>query len=110
MTLIKDPFEKILSGKKSIELRLYDKKRRSVNIGDIIIFKENNLFNGEVREISRIIKDIVVEKNFTNLFKKINLKEAGFESDDIPSAIEKMASYYSEDNQSKYKVCALFLV
>ena len=38
MKLDKEPFEKIKSGEKTIELRLYDEKRRKIRVGDIIVF------------------------------------------------------------------------
>ena len=40
MSLNPAPFEKIKNGEKSIEIRLYDEKRRGVKIGDIIIFSK----------------------------------------------------------------------
>lgn len=38
MKLNKDPFDKMKSGKKIIEIRLYDDKRQQINIGDSIVF------------------------------------------------------------------------
>jgi len=40
MKLNESPFEKIRSGEKIIEIRLYDDKRKNINIGDIIIFSK----------------------------------------------------------------------
>ena len=38
MRLRAEPFAKIAAGKKTIELRLYDKKRKQIQIGDTIRF------------------------------------------------------------------------
>ena len=38
MKLNNKPFNMIKNGRKNIELRLYDEKRRKLNIGDEIIF------------------------------------------------------------------------
>ena len=38
MNMNPSPFEKIRNGTKTIELRLYDEKRRKIEIGDTIIF------------------------------------------------------------------------
>ena len=38
MRLKSEPFQKIASGEKTVELRLFDDKRRGLNIGDDIIF------------------------------------------------------------------------
>lgn len=42
MKLAKDPFEKIASGRKVIEARLYDVKRQQINVGDRIEFTRND--------------------------------------------------------------------
>lgn len=44
MKLNNKPFTMIKNGRKNIELRLYDEKRRKLNIGDEIIFE--NLEDG----------------------------------------------------------------
>ena len=38
MKLNKDPFDRVRSGRKKIEIRLFDEKRQNLNIGDIICF------------------------------------------------------------------------
>lgn len=38
MRLNTQPFKKIKEGEKTIELRLYDEKRRGISAGDIIVF------------------------------------------------------------------------
>lgn len=40
MKLQKSPFEKIKNGTKTVEFRLYDEKRRKINIGDQIEFSK----------------------------------------------------------------------
>ena len=39
MHLKAEPFDLIWNGQKTIELRLYDEKRRSVSVGDLIEFE-----------------------------------------------------------------------
>lgn len=39
MNLNKQPFDMIKKGRKNIELRLFDEKRRKIQIGDYIVFK-----------------------------------------------------------------------
>ena len=59
------PFELIKNGSKTIELRLYDEKRKLINIGDIIEF--------EHRENKEIIVTEVINlhkySNFQELYK-----------------------------------------
>ena len=40
MKLNDEPFQKIRDGKKTIELRLFDEKRRKLELGDHIIFSK----------------------------------------------------------------------
>ena len=53
-------FLKIKNGIKTIELRLYDEKRRKLNIGDIILF-ENRKDNEQIK--CRVVK-LHLFKNF----------------------------------------------
>ena len=41
MNLQSGPYEMIKSGRKTIELRLWDEKRRKIKAGDEIVFTEN---------------------------------------------------------------------
>lgn len=38
MKLLEDPFEQIKSGAKTVEIRLFDEKRKVLRVGDIIEF------------------------------------------------------------------------
>tara|TARA_B100000886_G_scaffold332224_1_gene284687 strand:+ start:164 stop:544 length:381 start_codon:yes stop_codon:yes gene_type:complete len=69
---LKDPhFRNVLEGKKIYELRLYDEKRKAMNVGDVITIKHNdnshNCYNVVITDI----------KVFTS-FKKA-IKDSGFD-------------------------------
>ena len=75
MRLNPDPFKKILNGDKDIELRLYDKKRRGLSIGDLVEF--TNLENGNV--LIKEIVNILVAQKFSEILINDHLKErAGY--------------------------------
>lgn len=40
MKLLESPFNKIVSGEKDVEFRLYDEKRKQIKIGDTIVFSK----------------------------------------------------------------------
>lgn len=106
MKLNKEPFEAILNGKKTIELRLYDKKRQKICIGDEIKFwcKETN------ESIYTTVKDIIVADDFSSLFKMVDLSKCGFEENiDLESAVKLMEEYYSGEEQARHKVVAIEL-
>ena len=56
MKLNPEPFDKIASGKKTIELRLYDEKRKTVLPGDEIIFTH---IHNPYRSISVIVDSVI---------------------------------------------------
>ena len=52
MKLHREPFDMIKSGKKDIELRLYDEKRRGISVGDEIEFTRSG---GEEKMLCRVV-------------------------------------------------------
>ena len=64
MKLNDDPFKKINNGTKTIELRLYDDKRKLLNINDIIEF--TNIKTNE--KINVIIEDLYKYSSFEQLY------------------------------------------
>ncbi|MBQ9188117.1 MAG: DUF3850 domain-containing protein, partial [Clostridia bacterium] len=51
MKLFPEPFRMIENGSKTIELRLYDEKRRKVQVGDIIRFTNT----GDEEDVLRVV-------------------------------------------------------
>ena len=104
MKLHPSPFEKIKSGEKTIELRLYDEKRRQIKIGDRIIFTNNStneIFNVKVSKLH-------IFDNFTELYKTLPLLKCGYTKDDVCDANPSdMNIYYSPEEQSKYGVVGI---
>ncbi len=49
MKLQSEPFKKIASGKKKVEMRLFDEKRKKLNVGDKIIFSEQGKEENKLR-------------------------------------------------------------
>ena len=89
MKLNESPFERIKNGTKTIEFRLYDEKRRKINIGDKIeFFKLPDLQEIIVVEVL----DIYKEESFESLFKKIYNDD-----DEIKRKADSMLQYYSHE-------------
>ena len=55
MNLNASPYEKIASGSKTVELRLFDAKRRRIDIGDKIVF--TNLYE-PMKKIAVIVRSL----------------------------------------------------
>ena len=106
MKLHREPFEMIKSGKKTIELRLYDEKRRGISVGDEIEFTRSDA--GE-RIACRVIA-LHVFSDFAELYAQLPLLKCGYTEADISTAApEDMNVYYSHEEQSKYGVVGIEL-
>ena len=107
MKLHPSPFEMIKSGKKTIELRLFDEKRQLIKEGDSITF--TNTSNGE--KMSVTVKKLHRFDSFEELYKTLPLLECGYTAEDIDNAQPSdMEQYYSAQEQQKYGVVGIELV
>ena len=106
MKLSPSPFKMINSGEKTIELRLYDKKRQKIKVGDKIIFTNNTTgeaLNATVVKLHRF-------DNFDELYKSLPLLKCGYTTDSIDNATPAdMEQYYSVEEQNKYGVVGIEL-
>lgn len=105
MNLQPAPMQMIRSGRKTIELRLYDEKRQRISIGDTIEF--TNVENS--KDILRVVvKNMYVFASFGELYQKLPLLECGYTEVNIDSASAlDMEQYYSKEQQSKYGVVGI---
>jgi len=106
MNLNEEPFERIKSGQKTIELRLYDEKRRKIKIGDKIVFQ--NRASGEVLE-ARVLKLHRFE-TFDSLYQSLPLVKCGYDEKSVSEAKpEDMLKYYTLDEQKRLGVVGIEL-
>lgn len=102
MKLHDEPFNKIKSGKKRIEMRLYDDKRRLIKVGDTIRF-----VNRDTEEyVDVAVINTYIFKNFEELYSNFDKGLLGYSSNEIANSND-MNKYYSFEEQSKYGVIAI---
>ena len=105
MKLNSEPFQKIASGKKTVELRLFDDKRRRLNIGDNIIF--TNLSDDSEKLAVRITA-LYRYGSFEDLFAEISPARCGdLDGDNIEEAAAGMRKYYSDEQIHYYGVLGI---
>ena len=104
MKLQDDPFKKISDGTKTIEMRLYDEKRKKVKVGDLIEF--TNVLNNE-KLITRVI-NLYIYKDFDELYKNHDKVSIGYNEDEEASPSD-MSMYYSDEDIEKYGVVGIEL-
>lgn len=88
--------------KKTIEMRLNDSKRASLEIGDVITFvnrRNDEKLNVEIININRY-------SNFEELYRHHNKLDLGYEEEDVASPAD-MNIYYPTDKINKYGTVAI---
>ena len=105
MHLYPTPFSMIKSGAKTIELRLYDEKRRGIAPGDTIRF--HNAEDPDQTILTRVL-ELYVFESFEALYRQLPLLSCGYTPDDISGASPKdMEAYYSPEAQKRYGVVGI---
>lgn len=99
MTLKQPYFNLIREGKKTIELRLYDDKRRKIRVGDTIRFQNGDSFH------TVEVKGLIISDSFKELFKFIDVQDTGLDNE--KNAIEIMEQFYDKDAQKKFGVVGI---
>lgn len=103
MKLHREPFEMIKSGIKTIELRLYDEKRRAISVGDEIEF-----MNAEGEKLLCEVIAMHIFDSFELLYRSLPLTECGYTEQDVQFASpDDMDVYYSKEKQRKYGVVGI---
>ena len=104
MKLNPAPFEMIKCGNKTIELRLYDEKRRKINVGDKIVF--TNTKSGEKLTVE--VVELYIFDSFEELYSSLPLLKCGYTEADVDKAhFSDMEAYYTIDEQKKYGVLGI---
>lgn len=98
MKLNNEPFEMIGNGRKTIELRLNDEKRRKVQVGDFIEFSH---IDKPDRKIQVRVTSLHHFDSFNELFLEIPKEKYGFKSDETV-APDYMDAFYTCEEQEKY--------
>jgi len=102
MKLNNEPFNLIKNGSKTIEMRLYDEKRRKIKVDDFIEF--TNRLNDE-KILVKVIKLYIFE-DFSKLYERFDKISLGYKEDEIESPSD-MSKYYSEEEIKKYGVIGI---
>lgn len=93
MKLARAPFDAIKNGEKSIELRLYDEKRRALCVGDEIEFTCTD--GGE--KLSARVSALHVFRDFKELYEALPASETGYKGREESADYRDMYAYYTQD-------------
>ena len=95
-------FDFIKNGTKRIELRLYDKKRQSIQLGDIIEFakSDDEKFKAEVVGLLRY-------NSFAELFEDFDISILADSSMTKQELLEVLGEFCSEEKQAEFGVIGI---
>lgn len=105
MRLAEEPFGWVKEGKMSIETRLFDEKRRKVEIGDMIVFSK---LNGETETVCVRVKALLRFECFQDFFKLIPKDLLGHGGLVLEQQVSRMRKYYSEEEEKKFGVLGIW--
>ena len=105
MRLNNEPFQKISEGIKTIELRLYDEKRKKIRPGDIIVFTNTA---DETQTLTAEVERLHIYPNFDELYADLPLLKCGYTEENVENAAPSdMEYYYSKEMQRLYGVVGI---
>lgn len=102
MGLQPESFEKIKAGTKTIELRLFNEKRKVITLGDTIEFQKQP----EESETLRVrVSSLLRYKSFSKLFD--DFPPEIFGGRDRESLLQGVCHFYSPEKEKKYGVLGI---
>ena len=107
MKLHDQPFRMISEGYKTIELRLYDEKRRCIREGDTIVFSRSR---DQTEQICAKVIKLHRFDSFAELYRALPLEQCGYLPEEAAAASPKdMEVYYTAEEQARYGVVGIEL-
>ena len=105
MKLLEGPFERVKSGLKTIEIRLFDEKRQLLQIGDMIEFSKLPDLD---EKLTVKIVGLLKYKSFRDLIGDYSMEYLGY-SRDYPKDefIESIYTIYTKEEEKKYGVLGI---
>lgn len=105
MRLDAGPFRAMEEGRKTVELRLYDEKRRQLRPGDAIRFENAD---DETESLHVLIKAMHLFPDFTALYAALDLRACGYRPEELVNASPiDMERYYSPVEQKRWGVVGI---
>jgi len=101
MKLHREPFALIAAGKKTVELRLNDEKRRRISVGDIIDFT-----NADGMTLSVRVKALHQYPSFRELYALFTPAQMGYLPGETADPAD-MNAYYSPEEQKTWGVLGI---
>jgi len=102
MRLTSEPFNKIKNGLKTIELRLYDEKRKKLSVGDCIVFTDTSAN----QKLKVKVTALHLFESFAALYENLPMEKCGYLEGEAASSSD-MDKYYSAEEQAQNGVVGI---
>ncbi len=97
-------FNYISNGTKRIELRLYDEKRQTINIGDTIIFQREP----ELEVTMKVkVMGLLRYNTFEELFNDFDIEKLADKSTTKQELLKALQKFYTLEKQKQYGVIGI---
>ena len=105
MHLAPQPMRRMWDGRKTLELRLNDPKRRELRVGDVIRFEDTT---DETELLQAEITELMPFPSFEALYAALPLSEMGYLPEEEKNASPAdMDKYYTPEEQARWGVLAI---
>lgn len=104
MKLNDEAFKQVYSGKKTVEVRLNDKKRQQLSVGDIIQFLHKD---DPSRHMRTEVVGLYPFPGFYELFSSELFDKTGFSDCTPEEATERMYAYYKKSDEEAFGALAI---
>ena len=100
MHLAEEPFEKIKRREKTVEIRLFDEKRKAIKIGEKVVF-----YKGEEKDEWIVANVIGLHRfeRFVDLFQSDLFGKTGSGNMSLQEAADSMYKYYTKEQEQDYQ-------
>lgn len=102
--LDEDIFNVVKNGTKTVEVRLYDEKRKNIKVGDKLTFLKRPL---DLETIDVVVTKLEVFDSFNSLVDKYDMKDIYLENASREDYLKLMERFYSKEDELKYGVLAI---
>ncbi|SES28513.1 ASC-1 homology (ASCH) domain-containing protein [Gracilibacillus ureilyticus] len=104
MGLYETPFHSVKSGKKTVEVRLNDEKRRKVNIGDTIKFTK---IPGNKETVTVEVTDLRQYSTFREMYENIPASDFDAVGDSVDEMVEQTYQIYTPEKEREWGTLAI---
>ncbi len=106
MKLQEKYFNKVKSKEKTVELRMFDEKRRKIKVGDSIEFSNTK----DPHQTATLkVRGLLYYRNFKELIDDTPASYLGLTEEDKPSLVQTMYEIYSKEDEEKWGVVGIRL-